>query len=693
MKNWLSWKKILKLFVYSFSCSFSFLFFLIQISFAGPVLQSVAPQNLQILTQKEIKLTGTLQANIKKLWINGKQIAADKDFWVFVTFDKYGKQLIKLSAETLGGEKISEELKYQYLPTQDNSAFFLSVFEKVSNDVNFGDLARVLMYLQTKDKLSAETAFLQAYNKGLIAESRLPGKNINRFEFIQALVNLSGAAVDPKVDTAPYADVDKSSPLAATLQTAKKMGLTEKLNLSGNQFVPTQKVSASELWETLAVLPEGQKLLSELKNWDNGFEQGLAQVPAISLKNKLSLDFNQISLANLIEVFKKETGLNIVARKDLNKDLDKMVAVHLSGVEPLAALKSVLSNAGYGLVVREDYLEVMPSSQVQKLEQAPRVKTYTINYIPLEELTSQVVKLIPTLEGKMITGKGSQTLVVQASATEISRLDQLIESLDVAPLQVFVEAEIMELSVNDKEKWGISYQNPGDNTAGLLNGQYSGLTPVNNSSKGMFVKILDGTVEAYLNALKQKDADFDLLSSPRLMVLSGHEGILHAGQKLGYQLTDLINTSSGSTAIKKIEFLELGTKLRIVPRIGRDGLVQMEIYPEVSDGEIDAAGVPQQRITKASSQIIVRDGQTFIIGGLIFDKLILSENKVPLLGDLPLVGNLFKSRETSTVKKDLVVMITPHIMDPTRPYMSAPEIQKQKDLHDNYREKLSDLNQ
>jgi len=686
MKNLLSWKKILKLCVYSFSL---FLLSNGATVWAGAILESVTPQNLQIVTQKELKLSGRLLPQIKKLWINGKQIDGDQDFVVFVSFEKYGKQLIKLSAETLNGEKISEELKYQYLPAREDAAYFSSLFEKISDPVNFGDLARVLVYFQNKDQVSAETALLKAYNKGLITESRLPGKNINRFELMQALINLNGAAVDPKVDGNVFADIDKSSPLAATLQTAKKMGLIDKLNLNGNQFVPTSKVTVKELFETVALLPEGEKLLSELKSWDKQFEAGLVQVPVVSVKNSLSLDFNQISLANLIEVFKKETGLNIVAPKDLNK----MVSVHLNGVEPLTALKSILSNAGYGLVAREDYFEVMSFAQVQKLESAPRFKSYTINYIPLDELTVQVIKLIPTLEGKMIVGKGSQTLVVQASASEISRLDQLIDSLDVAPLQVFVEAEIMELSVNDKEKWGLSYQNPGDNTTGLLNGQYSGLTPVNNNSKGMFVKILDGTVQAYLNALKQKDADFDLLSSPRLMVLSGQEGILHAGQKLRYQLTDLINTSSGSTAIKKIEFLELGTKLRIVPRIGRDGLVQMEIYPEVSDGEIDAAGVPQQRITKASSQIIVRDGQTFIIGGLIFDKLILSESKVPLLGDLPLVGNLFKSRETSTVKKDLVVMITPHIMDPSRPYMQAPEIQKQKDLHDNYREKLSDLNQ
>jgi len=686
MKNLLSWKKILKRCVYSFS-----LFFVLGGCplWAGSILQSVVPQNLQIVTQKDLKLSAVLQPQIKKLWINGKQMDANKDLAVFVSFEKYGKQLIKLSAETLNGEKISEELRYQYLPSQEDAAYFSAIFEKISSPVNFGDLARVVIYFQTNDQLPAETALLKAYNKGLIAESRLPGKNINRFELMQALINLSGTAVDPRVEGVVFADVDKSSPLAATLQAAKKMGLTDKLNLTGNQFVPTAKVTAKELWETIALIPEGQRLLNELKSWDKQFEEGVVQVPAVSIKNNLSLDFNQISLANLIEVFKKETGLNIVAPKDLNT----MVSVHLNGVEPMAALKSVLSNAGYGLVAREDYFEVMSLSQVQKLELAPRVKSYTINYIPLDELTGQVVKLIPSLQGKMIVGKGSQTLVVQASASEISRLDQLIDSLDVAPLQVFVEAEIMELSVNDKDKWGISYQNPGDNTSGIVNGQYSGLSPINNNSKGMFVKVLDGTVQAYLNALKQKDADFDLLSSPRLMVLSGQEGVLHAGQKLGYQLTDLINTSSGSTAIKKIEFLELGTKLRIVPRIGRDGLVQMEIYPEVSDGEIDVAGVPQQRITKASSQIIVRDGQTFIIGGLIFDKLILSENKVPLLGDMPLIGNLFKSRETSTVKKDLVVMITPHIMDPTRPYMQAPEIQKQKDLHDAYREKLSDLNQ
>jgi general secretion pathway protein D len=241
------------------------------------------------------------------------------------------------------------------------------------------------------------------------------------------------------------------------------------------------------------------------------------------------------------------------------------------------------------------------------------------------------------------------------------------------------------MAVNDRDMYGF---NAGNGSSAMQTSDFNNNSaPLNSSARGLFVKVLENSVNGYFQALKQSNANYDLLSSPRIMVLNNQEAVLSTQQKLGYVVDNLVNTSAGSSTVRTIQFLEVGTILKITPRVGDDGMVLMEVYPEVSDGEISSTGIPQKRVTHTNSKILVKDGQTFIIGGLIYDKVTKTKNAVPILSALPLLGGLFQSEDTVKSKRDIVVMITPHIVDP-QGQSKVTQIDSEREKHEEYRKVL-----
>jgi len=116
---------------------------------------------------------------------------------------------------------------------------------------------------------------------------------------------------------------------------------------------------------------------------------------------------------------------------------------------------------------------------------------------------------------------------------------------------------------------------------------------------------------------------------------------------------------------KKLIFKNVGTKLRLIPHINEKGFITIDLYPEISSAVVDTGtNYPLIHTTKAHTQVVVKDGETFLIGGLLRDKKEKTVKKVPLLGDIPLLGLLFRRSEEQTVKKEIIIMITPKIVNP-----------------------------
>src|SRR5205823_5851041 len=126
--------------------------------------------------------------------------------------------------------------------------------------------------------------------------------------------------------------------------------------------------------------------------------------------------------------------------------------------------------------------------------------------------------------------------------------------------------------------------------------------------------------------------------------------------KLGY----LTSTTSATTTTQTVEFLQTGTRLIFRPFIGDDGYIRMEIHPEDSSGSLNAAGIPQEQTTEVTSNVMVKDGHTIVIGGLFRDASSTTRGQVPGLGSIPVLGALFRDQKDSTTREEVIILLTPH---------------------------------
>jgi type II secretory pathway component GspD/PulD (secretin) len=403
----------------------------------------------------------------------------------------------------------------------------------------------------------------------------------------------------------------------------------------------------------------------------------LDELNAKSKVKTISISVRDADLSSVLQTFSSETGINIIA----GKDVGGKVSVSLNGVKPMDALTVILKANGYSFVKEGDILRIVPATGILSER---FIKTFTINYADIDELQSELVKLVPSLKDKVLTGKASNSLIINSNDPEIGRIAEIIKQLDEPPMQVLVEAKIFEMSLTNESSFGIKWRASDQNNAGNFV-QSPGLVPANaQKSSGLFVQVLEKSVQAYLDALETR-TDYDLLSCPKIMVLNNKEASLINGENIGYKVQTTSTSTGGTVVADEIRFLKTGTSLVFTPHISKDGYIQLDLYPRISDGIINPdTKAPDEKTTEARTRVIVRDGQTFIIGGLVRDKVQETITQVPGLGDLPLLGSLFKSKTLSKTKKEIVVMVTPHIVDATWISSTAQEVKAVDQKKDDF---------
>lgn len=275
----------------------------------------------------------------------------------------------------------------------------------------------------------------------------------------------------------------------------------------------------------------------------------------------------------------------------------------------------------------------------------------------------------------------AEVLIVRDLPENLERIEQLVRALDVEPKQVLVEAVILSAELEDDHQLGISFDklsgvayqglsasSPlGFNvltapipTPEIADGVARGMTDFASdvADGGLSVGWIDGDAAMFVRALQQV-TDTRILANTRIVALNKQRGELLLGRRDGYITTTVTETSATQT----IEFLETGTQLIFRPFIGENGMVRLELHPEDSDGGINDRGLPFEETAEITTNILVRAGQTVVIGGLFREKTIATERKIPLLGDVPWAGALFRSNVDVTVREELVILLTPHVID------------------------------
>ncbi len=299
--------------------------------------------------------------------------------------------------------------------------------------------------------------------------------------------------------------------------------------------------------------------------------------------------------------------------------------------------------------------------------------------------------------------KGTNALVLTAPTDIMGALEEVIAQLDIRRAQVLIEAMIVEMSEGDGAnlgvQWGnmstgamIQYSNTGvpiggvmvgledakdttekkpirDSNTGAIKyyeetttkGDYSKLAAALGGVNGAAVSVMLGDWTALISAVAS-DSNSNILSSPSITVMDNGEASFVVGEEVPV-ITGSTASSSNSNPFQTVERKEVGIKLKVVPQINEGDSVQLVIEQEVSN-VLGAQGAVDVRFAKRqlNTSVMVQDGQMLVLGGLIDERALESESKIPLLGDIPVLGHLFKSTSTQVEKRNLMVFIKPTII-------------------------------
>ncbi len=271
------------------------------------------------------------------------------------------------------------------------------------------------------------------------------------------------------------------------------------------------------------------------------------------------------------------------------------------------------------------------------------------------------------------------TLVVKDYPENIVEIETLLEKLDIRPLQVLIEATILSATLTEEMQFGIDINMAGGVAIDGTLADASASTPVaqlmegipganietagfaSAGANGLRFGITSGDISAFINAIETV-TDVTVLANPKILALNKQVGTVFVGQKLGYRSSTSLS-SEGVATEGTVEFLNSGTKLSFRPYIADDGYIRMDIYPKDSSASLNNDGVPTETTAELTTNIMVKDGQTVVIGGLFRDDITTTRSQVPLLGDIPLIGALFRGTTDTNVRKEVIVLITPTIIE------------------------------
>ena len=407
----------------------------------------------------------------------------------------------------------------------------------------------------------------------------------------------------------------------------------------------------------------------------------------------ISLDFQDVPVRQVLQIIAQVNGFNLVTTDTVSGN----VTISLSGVPWDQALDMILKVKGLDkrldgnilLVAPADELAARETQQLQSKKQvadlAPlRTANITVNYAKAGELAA----ILKSQEGGILSDRGSvtvdnrtNTLIVRDNLESIDEARDMVDALDVPVKQVLIESRMVTVLDNVDEqlgvRWGFSDRNGDDGVSGTLEGADSiagGLLPSNidqrlnvnlpvSSAAGtigfQIASLVDGTIlDLELSALESENKG-EIIASPRITVANQQEAYIEQGTEIPYVQA----TSSGATSV---EFKKAVLSLKVTPHITPDNRIILDLVvtqdtrgETVSTSTGNAVAIDTQEI---KTQVLVENGETVVLGGIFQQTSSDDVTKVPLFGDLPVVGALFRNKAQLQQKRELLIFVTPKVV-------------------------------
>ena len=406
----------------------------------------------------------------------------------------------------------------------------------------------------------------------------------------------------------------------------------------------------------------------------------------------ISLDFQDVPVRQVLQIIAQVNGFNLVTTDTVNGN----ITISLTDVPWDQALNVILKIKGLDKRFEGNILLIAPAeellaqetqqlqSKMQVAELAPLVSSsIQINYAKAADMAA----ILSSAEGSILSPRGAvtvdertNTLLVRDTQTSIDQARSTVESLDIPVKQVLIESRIVTVLDNVDEqigvRWGFSDRNGDDGVSGSIEGAgtIAGGTvpslaerlnvnlPVTGAAGSIGIQVarlVDGTIlDLELSALETENKG-EVIASPRITVANQQESYIEQGTEIPFVQA----TSSGATSV---EFKKAVLSLRATPQITPDNRIILDLVvtqdtqgETVSTSTGPAVAIDTQEI---STQVLVENGETIVLGGIFQQTTNKNKSQVPLLGDLPVVGRLFKNSQEEIEKRELLIFVTPKIL-------------------------------
>lgn len=399
------------------------------------------------------------------------------------------------------------------------------------------------------------------------------------------------------------------------------------------------------------------------------------EVPGFNANKKISLKFQSISIRALLQMMAKFVKLNLV----INDAVDGDIAINLDNVPWEEALHIVLMSKGLGKRQLGDILYIAPMVEITEQDEkealakktSQQVAALEVAYIHLNYASAAgIAKILTSNLAGAISARGSvaadertNTLIVSDTEDQLQYIKSIVNELDYPLDQVLIEARIVEVSKESAFELGLGYKATKSDSTVILNARNIDITkPKDNSSiASLAFKGLFGGIDLNLElAALETEGNAKVVSSPHLMVTENTEAYVKQGSEIPYEET----TASGAASIT---FKEAVLELKVTPQIAPNGNIILSVTIKKDAQSTGTAGKTSQPILdkrEIATKLMIKNGNTVVLGGIYEKNTQRSKSKVPLLGDIPLLGWLFSSVSNKITDKELLIFLTPKIVSP-----------------------------
>ncbi len=393
-------------------------------------------------------------------------------------------------------------------------------------------------------------------------------------------------------------------------------------------------------------------LISNLACFANAQDQGKGLTIDPQSK-KISIDYKEANLVSVLQAIAYSFNLNLV----VTRDVQGKVSAYLQNITIDEALNAILSVNGYKFIRKADIIYVMRANDVETV-----VEPFHLSFLTASDAKQLLSKTI-SKQGDIQINVATNSLVIVDVPESIAKIKRILSQIDVAPIQVLIEAKIVDIESKDYENLGTTINANFDTKGTTQNvAVATNLSGPSSDIQGNQINITPTfkslSLNVQLDALV-KENKAHVLASPSIATINGKEAKIVIGEHYPYLQTTQTTVGNIQTST---QFVDVGTTLKVTPMVSPDGWITMKVHPEVSSVSAALAAGPRITTQEADSTIRVRDNETIIIGGLINKKDDRTKGGVPYLRSIPVIGWLFSNRSLDRESTELTVFITPHIV-------------------------------